>query len=607
MEQENMSFYPTLVGEAKEILDKETYVIDGINKVLQYVRGELKLNVICIRQRISRPRSLRIVYECSKNNPTKRINQTITFSETNWDYALKQYKTGHYLYYYDTKTEPMNGVIEKYKPESILQIPFFSDGIFKGTLDFIDFEHKRQWSPEDIEALQPLCTLIFQALDAEKAAQNIDTDRDYITGMRRYEAFIENIDRIISEGTNGSRVILLICSDIHHFKLVNENYGYRKGDELLRLYAREIQKDDRTMDACHIYSDNFIAAYQLSNPDYNHVCRTVNKMHQKLSLELQKCCPDNRIRICSGLYFITDNSIDASTAISYANIARKHSKELKGQRCVLFSLDMIKDMKWQAYINKELPRAIENHNLQVFYQPKVSCSNNHLFGAEALVRWKKDDGSYIYPDQFIPEFESNGNIVQVDFYVYEEVFRYLHNRLENGLPVVPVSMNVSRFHLENNTIIPFIRSLMEKYDVPAKYLEFELTENIYMNTFEPASEFIDACHEMGIAVSMDDFGSGYSSLNMISSLPIDTLKIDRIFMKHDSLKQDDKIVLNSVIQMAKNLRMNVLCEGVETEEQMAFLREAGCDIVQGYFYGKPMCQQDFDTFIQNSSGTDHAL
>jgi EAL domain-containing protein (putative c-di-GMP-specific phosphodiesterase class I) len=158
-------------------------------------------------------------------------------------------------------------------------------------------------------------------------------------------------------------------------------------------------------------------------------------------------------------------------------------------------------------------------------------------------------------------------------------------------------MNVSRTHLENDDILAYIQLLAQKYHVPAKFIEFELTENIYMNSFESAKSFIDTCHSMGISVSMDDFGSGYSSLNMISNLDIDIIKIDKIFMRHANLSENDQIVLSSVIEMAKRLNMIVLCEGVETESQVDFLKDAGCDIIQGYYYARPMCQEEFDDFI----------
>lgn len=591
-----------LIDDAKKILEDGNHTSIAVNSLLQTVSARFNLSSMVIRQRISRPFSLRIMYEHIVNGPAKRINQTISYTEEEWNQSVSEYQKGYYVYYYDENQNPLTGVVAKYKPLCILQLPYFSKGVFLGTLDLIDFFHPRTWSEKDITILSALKDLIFQdlsKLDEKKEFNFSEHDKDYITGMNRYEPFIENLDQAIPSGTEDDNAILVICSDIHHFKLINEGYGYRKGDELLQEYARQIQSGRSYIDACRVHSDNFVVAYPIKISDTELVLNELEIEQKWLAHELQKCCPDSHIRICSGIYIIENSDIDAATAAAYANMARKQSKQEKGLRSVLFSTEMIKDMKRRAYLNDELPKAIQNHNLMVYYQPKISCSSEKLFGAEALIRWKKDDGTFIYPDEFIPEFESNGNIVSLDYYVYEEVFRYLRYRLDNNLPAFPVSMNVSRLHLENNDILSYIRSLLEKYQVPPKYIEFELTENIYMQSIEPARNFIRTCNEMGISVSMDDFGSGYSSLNMISSLPIDILKIDKIFMKNETLSDNDKIVLNSVIDMAKRLNMTVLCEGVESKSQLKFLKDAGCDIIQGYYYGKPMPQHDFDKFVNS--------
>ena len=163
-------------------------------------------------------------------------------------------------------------------------------------------------------------------------------------------------------------------------------------------------------------------------------------------------------------------------------------------------------------------------------------------------------------------------------------------------------MNVSRRHLENEDIMFYIEHLIDKYDMPTEYIEFELTESIYIDNVETALHFISRCNQMGIKISMDDFGSGYSSLNMISSIPIDVLKIDGVFMhRGKDLNKNDKIVLNNVIKMAKELNMAVLCEGVETREQVDFLKDAGCDVIQGFYFGKPMPEPAFEDFIRQYS------
>lgn len=589
-----------LMDGAKKILEEGDHTVNSINTLLRYIKDTLHISGVNIRQRIPRPYSLRIMYEYIKNSPICRINQTITYTQAEWKAAIEEYKKGYYIYDNEDGKEILPGVISQYYPASIIQFPYFSDEQFLGTLDLIDFEYHRVLEERDIAVLGALRDLIFEELirlDSENNTSVEEGYRDYITDLSRYENFVENLDQVLPEYISEDNAVLIVCADIHHFKLINETYGYRKGDELLRTFARQLHSGEPFIDACRIYSDNFIVAYSIPKTSVSIARSKIEIFHESLTHELRRCCPDNHICICSGIYTIEDTNTDISTAIAYANMARKQSKEQKGLHCVQFSPDMIQDMKWRSYLNNELPRAIENHDLVIYYHPKISCDSNRMLGAEALIRWKQEDGSFIYPDQFIPEFESNGNIIKLDYYVYEEVFRYLRDRLDRELPIVPISMNVSRTHLENDDILAYIQLLLNKYNIPAKFIEFELTENIYMNSYESVRIFIASCNSMGISVSMDDFGSGYSSLNMISDLNIDILKIDKIFMRHANLSENDKIVLTSVIDMAKQLNMIVLCEGVETENQVDFLKDAGCDIIQGYYYARPMCQSEFDDFI----------
>ena len=169
--------------------------------------------------------------------------------------------------------------------------------------------------------------------------------------------------------------------------------------------------------------------------------------------------------------------------------------------------------------------------------------------------------------------------------------------MDKGLPLFPISMNVSRVHFRSNKIIPYVEKLMEEYKVPTEFLEFELTENIYMNNFNTADDFINSCREHGIRTSMDDFGSGYSSLNLLSRLPIDVIKLDKVFLKDDNLQESDKIIISCVVDMAKKLRIVSLCEGVETIEQSDYLKEIGCQIQQGYYFSKPVPQEQFEEIM----------
>jgi EAL domain-containing protein (putative c-di-GMP-specific phosphodiesterase class I) len=228
------------------------------------------------------------------------------------------------------------------------------------------------------------------------------------------------------------------------------------------------------------------------------------------------------------------------------------------------------------------------------------CRTYEIVGAEALIRWKKPDGSFVYPDEFIPAFESNGCIRKTDYFVYESVFKYLKDRLDKGLYCVPISMNVSRIHLFNDDFVSFVDGLLKKYEVPAELIEFELTESICLEGLPSVSFTMQWLRQKNIRISIDDFGSGYSSLEILTRLPINVLKLDKVFMK-DFLNDNEKIVIASIVEMARLLGLEVICEGVEEDKQRIFLIEAACEMLQGYVFSKPVPMEEFSEKLARES------
>lgn len=432
--------------------------------------------------------------------------------------------------------------------------------------------------------------------------------KDALTGLDRYEQFLEKLEKEI-EKMDGYR-IAIIYTDIKHFKYINDTYGYQRGDMLLKEFAHYITTGNVEMlCAARVYSDNIVLARRLpdgiANADYRN---QVNKMNMYLESIFRDNYLDSRLKFCTGISIISkgDRRLDPETAVSNANLARKVAKEMEDECCVLFDNKMIEGIKKEVEITSGLPAAIERGELKVYYQPKMKTNTLQIIGAEALVRWQKPSGKFIYPDEFIPLLERSGQIVDLDYYVYREVFRFVEERLRENKPIVPVSLNVSRVHLNKMGILPYVRSLFEEYDVPPQLIEFELTESIYTENTERAMELIEGLHAMGTKVSMDDFGSGYSSLNLLSRLPIDIIKLDKVFLQDDNsgntmLQENDKIIISCVVEMAKKMKITSLCEGVETMEQSNYLSQIGCEIQQGYYFSKPISKADFEEFIDEGS------
>lgn len=428
--------------------------------------------------------------------------------------------------------------------------------------------------------------------------------KDILTGLDRYETFIEKLDKEI-EKMDDYR-IAIVYTDIKHFKYINDTYGYQRGDMLLREFVNHVLKiDDKLICAARVYSDNIVVATRLDNEHSNSEFRDIIFGR---NMELERMLRDNYLdeglKLSTGISIISkdDRRLDAATAVSNANLARKLAKEMKDDCCVLFDNKMMEGIKKEVEITSSLSSAINNGEFKVYYQPKIDTKDLRLIGAEALVRWQKPNGTFVFPDEFIPFIEQSGQIVDLDYFVYREVFKFIADRISNDEPVVPISVNVSRVHLSRMGILEYVADLFDEYQIPPQYVEFELTESIYIENTDKALQLVEGLHDMGVKVSMDDFGSGYSSLNLLSGLPIDIIKLDKVFLKKASanearLKENDKIIISCVVDMARRLKITSLCEGVETPEQSDYLAEIGCEIQQGYYFSKPIPQEEFEEFI----------
>ena len=431
--------------------------------------------------------------------------------------------------------------------------------------------------------------------------------KDILTGLDRYEAFLEKLDMEIARMEEYR--IAIVYTDIRHFKYINDTYGYQRGDMLLKEFVNQVNKmDGKLLCAARVYSDNMVFATRLDNNLTNNEFRAlINERNNVIESMLRENYLDERLTLNTGISIISkgDRRLDAATAVSNANLARKMAKEMKDECCVLFDKQMVEGIKKEVEITSSLPTAIKNGEFKIYYQPKMETRDLRIIGAEALVRWQKPDGRFVMPDEFIPFIEQSGQIVELDYYVYTEVFKFIAKRIENSEPVVPISVNVSRVHLNRMGILDYVAALFEEYRIPPQYVEFELTESIYIDNTEKALKLVEGLHAMGVKISMDDFGSGYSSLNLLSSLPIDVIKLDKAFLKDDSenmgrMKENDKIIISCMIDMAKRLKITSLCEGVETPEQSDYLSEIGCEIQQGFYFSKPITQPEFETFIDDN-------
>ncbi len=414
---------------------------------------------------------------------------------------------------------------------------------------------------------------------------------DKLTGIRNINSFKRDAEEALK---NSRRNLAVIQVDIDKFKLINDSLGYEKGDSLLKYVADTLQRCIPNDIFCRVSNDNFAVLLE-----YDDIAYIISKM-KEINNEIQNFYLIKSIKynivISSGVYLIGDRKEEIETILDKANLAKDTVKGNHKSDYSFYDEALRDTLLEEKYIENNMYGALEKQEFQVYLQPKYTLEDKNIGGAEALVRWKHE-GSMIYPNKFIPLFEKNGFIIHLDMYVFEQVCYTIKRWLDNGINPIPISVNVSRVHLNNPNFIDKFKKIVEKYQVPASLIELELTENTVLDNVDMLINIMNKLKTIGFKLSMDDFGSGYSSLNLLKEIPIDVLKIDKEFFNSKEVERTE-IVINNVIKMARELNILVVAEGVEKEEQVETLTHMKCNMAQGFFFAKPMPIEEFEKLIK---------
>lgn len=308
------------------------------------------------------------------------------------------------------------------------------------------------------------------------------------------------------------------------------------------------------------------------------------------------------IRTIFGSFVLLNNETNIQVAIDKADVARKSLKSEYNSSFATFDEQIQHEMDQEKEIEQNMYFGLINKEFKLYLQPKYDLNTELIVGAEALVRWVKADGTIIPPGAFISIFEKNGFISDLDMYMLNCVCCLIKDWINQGIPPLKISINQSRRYMYNNGYINTVLGILKKHSVPAELLELEITENYAYQNFAELSSILESLHKEGFMLSIDDFGSGYSSLNVLKELNVDILKLDRIFLSETIVSERGKAIVSNIIRMAKELSLEVVAEGVETSEQVQFLRNSNCDIAQGFYYSKPVPLDEFNSlFIKQLS------
>lgn len=410
---------------------------------------------------------------------------------------------------------------------------------------------------------------------------------DEITKYPSWNSFKEHYPEFMK---NTGTSYALISLDIDKFKTINDSLGFEGGNEVLRQLADIISRNINKTDMfARSSGDLFYILFAYEN------ISDVRNVVSNIISDVDYMDKTVKMYICMGVYLIIDHNISVEAAVGRANLARRSIKDQKQSSFAFFDNAMIERIRDERSIENIMEEALVKHEFKVYLQPKYSLEEgNELVGAEALVRWLHD-GTLITPNRFIPVFEKNGFIVQLDYYMFEEVCKLQKKWLEMGHEPKVVSVNMSRLHLRSKHFVEDLAALCNKYEISTRYFEIEITESAAYENLDILLAVFEKIKSVGFHVSIDDFGTGYSSLNMLKDLKVDVLKIDRSFLTENADENENASrIIACVVSLASSLNISTICEGIETKEQADLLAKLGCNMAQGYYFARPMPVSDFE-------------
>lgn len=447
-----------------------------------------------------------------------------------------------------------------------------------------------------IEILEDMLSNHFKHMtESSINLEDIPQNEDIHTVLKKFNkvnCFRRNVNNLLF---SSSKNIGFIQFDVSKFKIINDLYGEMFGDEVL-YYIRGQLKE-----ACHkdqfyvnLRSDVFMVVTEYEKEE--ELVEFINKLDARINK-----FKNVKLQMCYGIYTVEDREMELRQMEDRSAMARRAAKNSILTNVIFYSEQFKDSLYNRKFIEENMQAAITERQFMMYLQPKYSIAKNEIIGAEALVRWRHPERGMIFPNEFIPIIEENGFIRKVDYFIWEEACCFIQKCQNAGIQPCPISVNVSRVHLQDNECNKVLADLMRKYRISKNMLELEITESvddqkISMKAFQLKDE--------GFTLLMDDFGSGYSSLNILLETPFDVIKLDRKFIENMIVSDKGRLILEQVVSMADKLELGLLAEGVETKEQVDLLQNIGCDQVQGFYYAKPMPKDEFFELFKKQKGND---
>ncbi len=423
---------------------------------------------------------------------------------------------------------------------------------------------------------------------------------DGLTKLPNRHFLIEQLEHQIEIAQRETSKIAVLFLDLDRFKIINDNLGHSIGDQVLKIAAERLSNAVRSNDNVARWGGDEFVIFLSDIRNQQEVEMIAKKITQALEEVIHLADRQFHISTSIGISLFPYNGKDAFTLLKHADIAMYKAKDKGAGTFHFYSADLDHANVDRLSMETKLRRAIENNQLSLVYQPKVNIRENNLSGVEALIRWHDDELGFVPPSQFIPLAEEIGIINKIGEFVIRTACKQHASWRTMGLDPVRIAVNLSPTHLSDPKIVEHILKEMEFYKVEPEHLELEITEETFLDSSEQCKKNLSLFHKFGLHISIDDFGTGYSCLSYLLELPVTTLKIDGSFVRKLGTQPENDGIVNAIMTLGHGLGLQVVAECVETEEQLKFLADNGCDVIQGYYFSKPLLPDQLVEYIQQS-------
>ena len=437
---------------------------------------------------------------------------------------------------------------------------------------------------------------ISMRMEAQERLSHL-AHHDVLTDLANRALLRDHLDEALAQAQRNDHMVALLYLDLDRFKTINDSLGHSVGDSLLQAVAQRLRDCIRKGDTiARLGGDEFTVLLPSVN-DVDVPAHVAQNVLETLRPSIAVDGHDVFVNASIGITIYPDDGETAEYLLRNADLAMYRAKSAGGNTYEFFTEDMTVQTVRRLDLEHKLRYALERNEFTLYYQPRADLQSGRICGFEALLRWQQPELGNVAPEDFIPVLEETGLIIPVGEWVIRTVCSFTQNLRATGLEAVRVAVNLSARQFRDNNLVKFIEQCLQDSGLEGRHLELEITESLLVENIDTTTTMLRVLHAMGIHISIDDFGTGFSSLAYLKRFPIDTLKIDRAFVRDVTSNTDDKAIVTAIISMSRSLGYSVTAEGVETKEQLAFLRLQGCDEIQGYFLSRPLSTENLETWI----------